>query len=79
MIGYVVDKLYLQLLAGVKVSISQLNLLTTTNKRGFYFLNVPEYPNRIDFCEKMIKTAITFVYEKKGFKTLEISENYLIR
>jgi len=75
-IGFVVDDILYKPIEEVKVNIPKLNLNATTNARGFYFLNVPEYPGKIDSCEKLIETAITYVYSKDGFKTFERGQDY---
>jgi len=75
-VGFVVDDISRKPLEGVIVSIPKLNLTTETNARGFYFLNIPEYSGRIDSCEKMIETALTFRYSKDGFKIYEHGQLY---
>lgn len=74
--GFVVDEVLRKPLEGVRVNILKLNIATTTNARGFYFLNVSEYPGKIDSCQKLIETALTYTYSKDGFKTFERGENY---
>jgi len=75
-VGFVVDNVFRKPLGEVTVSIPKLNLTTKTNARGFYFFNIPEYSGRIDSCEKMIETALTFRYSKNGFKIYEHGQLY---
>lgn len=80
-VGFVVDDYSHKPIAGVKVGISKFKLTTMTNERGFYFFNIPEYSSsnsgkNSDVCKEIMNTAITYVFSKDGFKTIERREEY---
>ncbi|BCX15631.1 MAG: hypothetical protein KatS3mg097_523 [Candidatus Parcubacteria bacterium] len=92
-VGFVHDSYSGEPIAGVKVRIPKFNLVTTTNERGFYFFNIPEYSysnsgknknnvienknNVIDYmCKEIMNTAITYIFSKDGYKTIERREAY---